>query len=297
MIDQGQSQKQNFASHYIDVYGSKIHYVEAGQGDPIVFLHGIPTSSYLWRNIIPHLSSLGRCIAPDLIGFGQSDKPDIEYSIFDHIKYFEKFVETLKLRNMVLVLHGWGSVIGFHYAMKNEKNCKGIAFYEAFLRTLNGNDLSLPYQEQLIALQTADNISEIAVNGASFVDLIIPQNIMRDLSEDEMQEYRKPFQQQGAGKPILQYLKELPNGAEKTKIDNLIADYSKKLTQSQLPKLLLYSVPGFITTIATVMWAKEYLPNLEIVEIGEELHLAQETNPQLMGETISVWLQGIEQGL
>lgn len=110
-----------------------------------------------------------------------------------------------------------------------------------------------------------------------------------------MEVYRKPFTAKGSGKPILQYLKELPDGKDKSAIEKMIADYSKKLMKSKLPKLMLYSVPGFITTIATAMWAKDHLPNLEIVEIGEELHLAQESCPQLMGETISVWLQGVEQ--
>src|SRR5258707_79307 len=109
-----------YTSQYVDVYGSKMHYFEQGEGDPILFLHGIPTSSYLWRNVIPHISTLGRCIAPDLIGMGKSDKPDIEYSLSDHIKYIEKFIDTLKLKNLTLVLHGWGSIIGFNYAIRNE---------------------------------------------------------------------------------------------------------------------------------------------------------------------------------
>jgi haloalkane dehalogenase len=110
-----------------------------------------------------------------------------------------------------------------------------------------------------------------------------------------MNHYRQPFLQQGTSKPILQYLSELPRGNNKTKVDELIANYSKKLTKSPLQKLMLYSIPGFITTIATVIWAKDNLPNLEIIDIGEELHLAQETCPQLMGKTISIWMQGIEQ--
>jgi haloalkane dehalogenase len=127
------------------------------------------------------------------------------------------------------------------------------------------------------------------------VDHILPQSVMRVLTNRELEAYRQPFMEKGSGKPILQYIKELPNGQGKSNVEKIIADYSKKLTKSKLPKLMLYSVPGFITTIATAMWAKENLPNLEIVDIGEELHLAQESYPQLIGETISVWLQGVEQ--
>jgi haloalkane dehalogenase len=248
----------------------------------------------LWRNVIPHLATLGRCVAPDLIGFGQSDKPNIDYSVIDHIKYIEKLIEVLGLRNITLIMHGWGAVIGLHYAMQHEKNCKGLVFYEAFLRSFNGDDMALPFQEQLIALHDMENISDIVMNGPAFVDKIIPQNVMRQLTDEEMDHYRRPFMQEGAGRPILQYLKELSKGDDKSKVDKLMADDSSKLIQSSLPKLLLYSVPGFITTIATVMWAKEHLLNLEIADVGEELHLAQESAPHLIGETISVWLQGVE---
>jgi haloalkane dehalogenase len=282
-------------SKYVEVYGSKMHFVEKGEGKTILFLHGIPTSCYVWRNIMPYLAPLGRCIAVDLIGFGKSEKPDIEYSVLDHIKYIEKFIETLKLKNITLIMHGWGSVIGLDYAMRHPKSCTGLVFYEAFLRSLDDSDISLPYQEPLIKLQDQDNIDDLVMNGASFVDKIIPQTVMRTLSTEEMDHYREPFLQLGTGKPILQYLNELPRGDNKSKVDALIANYSKKLTQSSLPKLMLYSIPGFITTIATVMWAKEHLPNLEIIDIGEELHLAQETYPQLMGKTISIWMQGVEQ--
>lgn len=289
------SDQVTLPSKFIEVNGSKMHYLETGEGNPILFLHGIPTSCYLWRNIIPHLATLGRCIAPDLIGFGKSEKPDIAYTVFDHINYLEHFIEKLDLQNITLIMHGWGSVIGLDYAMRHEKNCRGLVFYEAFLRTANGNDLSLPYQEQLVSLQDQENIYDLGVNGASFVDHIIPQAVMRQMTVKEMESYRQPFTAAGSGKPIYQYLKELPNGGGKSKVDALIANYSQKLARSRLPKLMLYTVPGFITTIATAMWAKENLPNLEIVEIGEELHLAQEVYPQLIGETISVWLQGVEQ--
>ena len=289
------SEQMNLPSKFIEVNGSKMHYIETGEGHPILFLHGIPTSCYLWRNIIPHLSTLGRCIAPDLIGFGKSDKPEINYSLSDHIKYIEGFIEKLGLKQITLIMHGWGSVIGLDYAMRHEKNCIGLVLYEAFLRSANGNDISLTYQEQLISLQNEDNAFDLDVSGVGFVDHILPQVIMRALTPKEMEVYRQPFLEKGSGKPILQYIKELPDGNGKSNVEKIIAEYSKKLTKSMLPKLMLYSVPGFITTIATAMWAKENLSNLEIVDIGEEIHLAQESYPQLMGETISVWLQGVEQ--
>lgn len=281
-----------YPSKFIDVLGSKIHYIEAGVGDPILFLHGIPTSCYLWRNIIPYLQQLGHCIAPDLIGFGKSDKPDIAYTIFDHIKYIENFIEALQLKNVVLVMHGWGSIIGCHYAQNNMSNVKGLVFYEAFLRPMNGEDNSLPFQEQMLTLQEQHDLS-LNNNGVTFVDKFIQPNVMRHLNEEEIESYREPFLSPGTQKPILQYLKEIPN-EKNNQINQLIKQYADKLSKSNVPKLMLYAVPGFITTIATVMWAKENLPNLEVVDLGEEYHLAQESNPELIAETISIWLQGIE---
>ena len=284
-----------YKSHFVDVYGSKMHYLDEGDGDPILFLHGMPTSCYVWRNVLPSLAGLGRCIAPDLIGMGKSDKPDIEYTISDHIKYIDKFIETLNLENITLVMHCWGSIIGFDYAMHNESKCKGLAFYEAYLRSATGEDISLPYQEQMLALQGEENITDLVLNGALFIDKVLPQSVMRLLSEKEMDYYREPFKQKGSGKPLSQYLRELPTEKNHNAIAKLIADYSEKLTQSQLPKLMLYSVPGFITTIATVMWAKENLPNMELIDVGEELHYIQESDPATMGESIGIWLQAIEQ--
>jgi haloalkane dehalogenase len=279
-------------SRFIDVLGSKMHYIEDGSGDPILFLHGMPTSSYIWRNIIPYLAPLGRCIAVDLIGMGKSDKPDIAYTIDDHIKYVEKFIETLKLKRLTIIMHGWGSIIGFNYAMKPDSKCKGVVFYEAYLRPFTQEDVSLPYQEQVASLQAEENNAEITLNGTHYVDKILPQGMMRPLTDEEMSHYREPFMQKGAERPLRQYLQEMlfDHGS----VEKVIESYSKKLTQSKMPKLMLYSLPGFITTMATAIWAKEHLPNLEVVEIGEELHFAQESNPSLMGETISVWLQGIE---
>ncbi|TMF12914.1 MAG: alpha/beta fold hydrolase [Chloroflexi bacterium] len=117
-----------FESEYVDVLGSRMDYVEEGDGDPILFLHGNPTSSYLWRNVIPHVSPIGRCIAPDLIGMGKSDKPDLDYGFFDHFRYVDAFIEALGLRDITLVIHDWGSALGFHYARRHESNVKGIAF-------------------------------------------------------------------------------------------------------------------------------------------------------------------------
>jgi haloalkane dehalogenase len=289
----------NYPSHYAEVFNSKLHYIEHGSGDPILLLPDIPASGYVWRNIIPFLAPLGRCIALDFIGMGRSDKPDIAYTIDDHIRYLNEFIRVKKLENITFVMHGFGSLIGLNYAMQNEDNCKGLVFYEAFLRPLQGNDLSLPFQEQLLELHTQESPFSLA-KGTELVDRILLQSMMCILTPEELKAYREPFEPQNPGsanaeKAFKQYLQELPRGDGRSWVDHLIASYSKKLTQSHLPKLLLYSVPGFITTIATIMWAKEHLPNLEVGDLGEELHYAQESDPALMGELMSAWLQAVEQ--
>ena len=130
-----------YEPHYVEVLGSKMHYVDEGAGDPILFLHGNPTSSYVWRNIIPYLVPLGRCLAPDLIGMGRSDKPDIEYRFLDHVRYVDGFIEQLGLTNLTLVIHDWGSALGFYYAMRHENNIKGLAFMEPIIMPVPSWDL------------------------------------------------------------------------------------------------------------------------------------------------------------
>src|SRR3990172_6764945 len=129
-----------YESRFVEVHGSRLHYVEEGAGDPVLFLHGNPTSSYLWRNVIPHVSPLARSIAPDLIGMGKSDKPDIDYRFFDHARYVDGFIDALGLRNITLVVHDWGSALGFHYACRHESNVRAIAFMEAIVRPITWDE-------------------------------------------------------------------------------------------------------------------------------------------------------------
>ena len=133
-----------FAENYCEVLGSPMHYVESGEGDPILLLHGNPTSSYLWRNVIPHVAPHGRVIAPDLIGMGKSAKPDIDYRIDDHVRYIEGFIAAMGLKNITLVVHDWGSALGFHYAMRHQQNVKGIAFMEGIVNVAKITDLKPP---------------------------------------------------------------------------------------------------------------------------------------------------------
>lgn len=283
-----------YESHFVEVFGSKMHYIEQGQGDPILFIHGIPTSSYLWRNVIPYLSDKGRCIAVDLIGMGKSDKPDISYRIFDHIDYLEGFINKLNLNNITLVLHGWGSIAGFDIAMRHPDRIKGIAFLEAHVRPVTDWAMvSLPIQELSLVLNSPDGGYDVIMNSNYFVNKVLPSGVMRKLSAEEMEHYREPFKEAGSCKPLWQYIHDLPLGDGPADVVELIANYSQKLQTSPIPKLMMYAVPGFITTISTVQWAKDHIAKLELVDIGDALHYAQENIPDKIGEELSNWYESI----
>lgn len=284
-----------YESKYLSVLGSNIHYVEEGQGDPIIFLHGIPTSNYLWRNVIPLLSSNARCIAPDLIGLGRSDKPDIEYRVFDHIRYIEAFIEQLELTNVTFVLHGWGSVIGFDYAMRHPDKVKGLAFLESHIRAeTDWSMVSLPVQELSIVLNSPDGGYDVIMNSNYFINKVLPNGVLRRLTEEEMDNYRAPFTKPGSCLPLWQYIQDMPLGDGPKDVVQLISKYSEALQQSDIPKLMMYAVPGFITTIDTVQWARDNLASLKQVDIGDALHYAQETDPHRIGEEILTWYQQID---
>lgn len=295
-MQSGIANKLDRASKFIEIDGVKMHYVEMGTGRPILFLHTIPLSSHVWHNMVPHLSTMGRCIALDLIGCGLSERPlNITYSIYEHIHYVERFIEKLHLNRIVLVMHGVGSVIGLDIAMRQEANFSGLVFYESFIRPVTPDDVSLPYKEHLLALQHESTISPSHMHAKEFIDHLVNQLSIGDMTATDKKCYTETFHDVASLEPVLEYLRELPTGDGLNHIDHVIAKYFKQLAKSTLPKLMLYSLPGFITSIATVMWAKEHVKRLEVIELGEELHLANITYGKQMSEMISIWLQGIEQ--
>ena len=279
-----------FESKYVEVHGSKMHYIDEGTGDPILFLHGQPTSSYLWRNIVPHLTSLGRCIAPDLIGFGKSDKPDIEYRFLDHVKYVEGFIEKMDLKNITLVIHDWGSGLGFHYAMRHEDNVKGIAFMEAILMSIPSWDaFPADFVEVFKAFRTPDVGWDMIVNQNMFVEQILPGAMVRKMTEEEMNTYREPFRDPAARKPVWRWPNELPIGGEPADVNDAVNAYNQKLQQSALPKLLFHATPGALITPEAVEWCRQNLKSLDTVDIGQGLHFLQEDNPHLIGSELASW--------
>ena len=279
-----------YKSHYTEVHGSKLHYIDEGSGDPILFLHGNPTSSYLWRNIIPYLTPLGRCLALDLIGMGKSDKPDIEYRFFDHVKYVEGFIEKMSLRNLTLVIHDWGSALGFHYATRHEENVKGIAFMEAILSPVpTWEAFPAGIRETFQAFRTPDVGWDLIVNQNMFVERVLPDAVVRKLREEEMNNYREPFKDPPTRKPLWRWPNEIPIEGHPADVAEVVATYNTRLQQSNFPKLLFSATPGAINPAPVVQWCQQHLKNLDTVDIGAGIHYLQEDNPHLIGSELANW--------
>lgn len=283
-----------FKSKYIEIHGSKIHYVEEGAGDPILFLHGNPTSSYLWRNIIPYVMPYGRAIAMDLIGMGKSDKPDIEYRFFDHVKYVDGFIEKMVLKNMTLVVHDWGAALGFYYAMRHENNVKGLAFMEAILMPVpTWDEFPADFRQVIQAFRTPQVGWDMIVNQNMFVEQVLPGAIVRKLTEEEMNYYREPYKDPASRKPVWRWPNELPIAGEPADVVEAITACNQWLQNTALPKLLFYGTPGAIGSAPVVAWCRERLKNLKAVDVGKGIHYLQEDNPHLIGSELARWYRNL----
>jgi haloalkane dehalogenase len=280
-----------FESKYVEVLGSKMHYIDEGEGDPILFIHGNPTSSYLWRNIIPYVEPHGRAIAVDLIGMGKSDKPDIDYHFVDHAKYLEAFIEKLNLKNVTLVVHDWGSALGFNYAKQNEDNVKGIAFMEALIMPLTWDVFSDEFKGIFQTFRTPGAGYDLIVNKNFFVEQILPGGILRNLTEEEMNQYREPYKIVESRKPVWVWPNEIPIDRKPVDVHNIVTDYNQWLQQTEVPKILFYATPGAITNASVVEWSEANLKNLQTVDLGQGIHFLQEDHPDSIGNALSNWIQ------
>lgn len=283
-----------YESHFQEVPGARMHYLDEGRGDPILLLHGNPTWSYIWRNIIPELTPIGRCIAPDLVGFGRSSKPEIEYRWFEQLHYLEKFIDRLDLRNITLVLHDHGSGLGFHYAMRHPANVKAIAFFEALVRPFDWDQFSTPPFRDLFRRFRSGGVHgegwQLIVDQNVFIEELLPQAAGRPLSATAMRYYREPFRDRASRIPIWQFARATAIGGEPRDVWAAVSDYSARLQRSDIPKLLLYAEPGALLTAEHVDWCRRSLPALETVSVGAGIHFLQESSPRRIGREIANWL-------
>ena len=288
-----------FEKNFVEVNGSKIAYVDEGEGPVVLFIHGNPTSSYLWRNIIPYVSDNHRAIAIDLIGMGDSGKPDIPYTFADHAFYLDGFIESLNLQNVTLVVHDWGSVLGMRYARLNEENVRGLVFMEALLPpgfpAPSYESMGAELGELFRNLRTEGIGEEMVLQNNFFVESILPSQIMRTLTEAEMDAYRAPYPTPESRQPTLQWPREVPIGGEPTETTETVLANGAWITSTQIPKLFLHAEPGAIAPPQAIEYLRENVPNMEAVSVGPGLHFLQEDQPHAIGAALSEWLDGMPQ--
>lgn len=225
---------------------------------------------------------------------GQSDKPDIPYRVFDHINYIDKFIDALKLKSITFVLHGWGSVIGFECARRHADKVKAIAFYEAYLKPVTHfSQLSLPMQEVANLLHDAKRAYQSVVDQDTFIERILTIACMKKLNDEEMKAYTAPFQSPQSRLLLWQFLNDVPMGNGPDDVVQLMQNYSAWLMQTTFPKLMLYALPGFLTPIELVCWAKEHLKNLSLECLDNVLHFAQESDPKAFGGALVKWHENL----
>jgi len=281
---------------YVEVRGRKMAYVEFGEGDPIVFQHGNPTSSYLWRNVMPHLADQGRCIAVDLIGMGDSDKlPDSgpeRYRYAEQRDYLYAAWDALGIRERVtLVLHDWGSALGFDWASRHPGALLGIAYMEAIVTPLEWSDWPETARGIFQAFRS-DAGDELILDRNLFVERVLPASILRRLSDEEMSAYRKPFLRAGEDRrPTLTWPREIPIGGVPGDVNDVVTAYSSWLSASPVPKLFVNAEPGSILVGRQRDVCRNW-PNQEEVTVAGS-HFLQEDSPDEIGEAIADWRRRI----
>ena len=278
------------------VLGREMAYVEVGQGDPIVLLHGNPTSSYLWRNVLPHLQPLGRCIAPDLIGMGDSDKlPNSgpgSYRFVEHRRYLDALLEALGVREKVtLVIHDWGSALGFDWANRHREAVKGIAFMEAIIRPQGWDHWDKINMRPALEGLRSEAGEEMVLQNNFFIEKILPGAILRTLSDAEMTQYRRPFAEPGEGRrPTLTFPRQIPIDGEPADVVEIVAASADWLSKSSVPKLFFRAEPGAILANDEDLAFIRKLPALTEVAIAGR-HYVQEDSPDEIGRAVADWMK------
>jgi haloalkane dehalogenase len=270
----------------IHILDTEMSHVAVGRGHPIVFLHGNPTSSYLWRNIIPHVSDLGWCLAPDLVGMGQSAaSPDGAYRFADHARYLDAWFDAVGLReNVTLVLHDWGSALGFYWASRHPERVSAIAYMESIVRPREWEDLP-PSRAPIFRDLRSEKGEQMILDENFFIETLLPKLVIRRLSETEMEAYRRPFQTRSSRLPTLVWPRELPIGGEPADVVAIVEKYGQWLLESPLPKLFINAEPGSMLVGRSRDFCRRFPNQQEITVSG--LHFIQEDCPDEIGAALA----------
>ena len=278
------------------VLGHEMAYVDEGEGTVVLFLHGNPTSSYLWRNVIPPVVAAGyRAVAPDLIGMGESDKPNIGYTFVEHAEYLDAFVDQLDADSLILVVHDWGSALGMRYARLNPDRVEALAYMEAIVApTMPAPSLEAmgPTTSELFKSLRSPAGEEMVLENNFFIETVLPQfGVMRTMTEIEMNSYRAPYPTPESRRPTLVWPRQIPIAGEPADVVKEIEANSKWLTRSPIPKLLFWAEPGSLMPKPAVDWHVANVSALETRFVGAGRHFLQEDHPHLIGQGIVDWLR------
>ncbi len=287
-----------YTHKYVEILGFKMAYVDEGHGDPILFLHGQPTSSYLWRNIMPFMEGKGRIIAPDNIGFGKSDQPEIDYTFRDHYKYFEAFVKKLDLKNITLIVHDWGSAPGLHYAAQHPDNIKAIATMESLIEPIlpakSYNEMPIDMANFFRTVRDPENGKKLLIEENKWLNEYLDDHIVRPLAEEALEVYKAPFPSEKSRIQINQWANEVPIAGKPVYTNKIMTDYNVFLEEMEIPWLFLYASPGGTNPPEAAEYWAERAKNIETVYIGAGLHYVQEDQPYAIGRAISDWYRRLE---
>ena len=274
-------------------------YVDSGEGDPIVFLHGNPTSSYLWRNVMPHLEGMGRLIAPDLIGMGDSDKLDNSgpgrYTFIEHAEFLYALLEELDLNNVTLVIHDWGSALGFNWAALNPEKVKSIAYMEAITGPIESWDDWPEQARNIFQLFRSDAGEELILEKNFFVERVFAGDVgmHRALEKPELDSYVKPFEKEGESRrPTLTWPRQIPIEGEPAEVVEIAKNYAQFMSETQLPKLFINADPGSILIGKQRELARKWPNQKEVTVKGG--HFIQEISPDEIGKSIKEFLIGLK---
>ncbi|UWZ85295.1 haloalkane dehalogenase [Occallatibacter riparius] len=276
----------------VEVLDSTMAYREAGDSAAPValFLHGNPTSSYIWRNILPHVAPVAHCIAPDLIGFGQSGKPDIAYRFVDHARYLDAFLDAAGITSAFVVAQDWGTALAFHLAARRPGFVRGLAFME-FIRPMpTWNDFHPDQVEIFQKFRTPGVGEEMILQGNAFIEGVLPAAMARKLKEEEMAVYRAPFPTPESRVPTWRFPNELPIAGQPADVYGTLEEAHRALTQSIYPKLLFVGNPGALISPAFAESFAKRLTNCKVVHLSSGLHYLQEDHPDVIGANIKEWL-------
>ena len=294
----GISSDFKYSKSFLNINGKNLAYIDSGEGDPIVFLHGNPTSSYLWRNVMPHLEGMGRLIAPDLIGMGDSDKLDNSgpgrYTFIEHAEFLYALLKELDLNNVTLVIHDWGSALGFNWAALNPEKVKSIVYMEAITGPIESWDDWPEQARNIFQLFRSDAGEELILEKNFFVERVFAGDVgmHRALEKQELDAYIKPFEKEGESRrPTLTWPRQIPIEGEPAEVVEIVKNYAKFMSETQLPKLFINADPGSILIGKQREVARKW-PNQKEVTVNGG-HFIQEVSPDEIGESIKDFLIGL----